>query len=590
MKTKLIAAIVAASTICGAHAAPKNYLRFTARGGSVTIGMSDPCADIDWEEEWGYIPDEEEMEWVKSEPLTLETATSPDQADWTLFEAGTDQIVLADGETVYFRQHDPNRTDFQNTELGGAWHFRMSADPSTPQATVEAGGNAVSVVDATCGETELAPYAIAYLFQDCTILTTPPELHAAKLAKDCFAWLFRGCTSLRTPPALPMTELADSCYSAMFRECTALQSAPALPATNLAKGCYSSMFFGCTSLTDAPVLPATRMASSCYSMMFYKCTSLASAPDLPVVELASYCFSTMFAFCSSITSAPELPLTTLADGCYQYMFEHCTSLKTAPELPATVLTKDCYSGMFHHCTSLTVAPHLPATELTDYCYLSLFWGCTSLKRVSVAFTAWKTSASQTKFWMDEVPASGLFICPASLAKTRGTGYIPSGWTVAEPVTVKVPRQANCTAVATADGAAITGTADGDAAVFTFGKGKEDADIAFEPSDGYALVGAAEYTIPKIAASVTFGTGDYALPTVVRLAPQVSYQSAALQFDGLAVEEGAVSLSFGVRTTPALDAPDWQPAIISSAALSPDGKRVTLTIPASAAQGFYGLSE
>lgn len=513
MKASIIAALVAATTlVCGASAAQKNYLRFTARGGSVTIGMVDPCADIDWEEELGYVPDEEEMEWFKTEPLTLETAASPDQADWSLFEAGTDQIVLADGETVYYRQHDPNRTDFQNAELGGAWHFTMSADPSTPQVTVEAGGNALSVVDATCGEAELAPYAIANLFQDCTILTTPPELVAAKLAKDCFSYLFWGCTALRTPPALPMTELADYCYSDMFRECAALQTAPALPATNLAEGCYASMFFGCTSLTAAPVLPATRMVRKCYFMMFYK------------------------------------------------------------------------------CESLTVAPDLPATELVRECCRHMFEYCTSLKRVSVAFTAWGESGLETSSWLEAASATGLFICPASLAKTYGDDNIPTGWTVAEPVTVKVPRQANCTAVATADGAAITGTPDGDAAAFVFGKGKEDADITFEPSEGYALVGAAEYTIPKIAAPVTFGTGDYALPTVVRLAPEVSCQSAALQFDGLAVEGGAVSLSFGVRTTAALDVPDWQPATVTGAAISPDGKTVTLTIPATAAQGFYRLTE
>ena len=75
-----------------------------------------------------------------------------------------------------------------------------------------------------------------------------------------------------------------------------------------------------------------------------------------------------------------------------------------------------------------------------------------------------------------------------------------------------------------------------------------------------------------------------------LAPEVANQSAALLFDGLAVENCAVSLSFGVRTIPALDAPDWQPATISNAALSPDGKRVTLTLPAIATQGFYKFSE
>ena len=468
MKASIIAALVAASMVCGASAAQKNYLRFTARGGTAEIGMVDYYAG----------------KANSTPPLTLEWTDDPDAALWSLFEAGSTTLTLADGETAYLRQHDPERKAVTRPGSTLGWSFTMSN--VTESATVEAGGNCLSIIDATCGCDAVVTNALSYLFWNCAILTTPPELPARRLARDS----------------------------------------------------YYSMFYGCSSLTRPPELPALELGESCYNSMFKKCTSLAVAPALPAMKLE----------------------------------------------------RTCYCGMFDGCTSLESAPHLPATELPDNCYNDMFSGCLKLRRISVAFTTWQTSYLQTIYWLRKTAESGLFICPASLAKTYGDGYIPSGWTVAEPVTVKVPRQANCTAVATADGAAITGTPDGDAAVFVFGKGKEDADIAFEPSEGYALVGAAEYTIPKIAAPVTFGTGDYALPTVVRLAPEVSYQSAALQFDGLAVEEGAVSFSFGVRTTAALDLPDWQPATVTGAAVSPDGKTVTLTIPATAAQGFYRLAE
>ena len=54
------------------------------------------------------------------------------------------------------------------------------------------------------------------------------------------------------------------CYYNMFNDCTSLTTAPDLPATTLASSCYGGMFYGCTSLTTAPELPATTLAGYCY--------------------------------------------------------------------------------------------------------------------------------------------------------------------------------------------------------------------------------------------------------------------------------------------------------------------------------------
>ena len=86
------------------------------------------------------------------------------------------------------------------------------------------------------------------MFQNCTSLTTAPELPATTLAADCYENMFYNCTSLTTAPELPATTLANYCYYRMFQSCTSLTTAPALPATTLAGGCYGSMFSGCTSL------------------------------------------------------------------------------------------------------------------------------------------------------------------------------------------------------------------------------------------------------------------------------------------------------------------------------------------------------
>ena len=143
-----------------------------------------------------------------------------------------------------------------------------------------------------------------------------------------FFRLFYNCSELINAEnlSLPATTLAAWCYQRMFENCTSLTTAPELPATTLSINCYSSMFYGCTSLTTAPELPATTLANACYAGMFWGCTSLTTAPELPATTLAINCYSTMFLSCTSLTTTPELPATTLETYCYQEMFENCTNL------------------------------------------------------------------------------------------------------------------------------------------------------------------------------------------------------------------------------------------------------------------------
>ena len=166
------------------------------------------------------------------------------------------------------------------------------------------------------------------------------------------------------------TRNARFCY--LFLNCSVLTSAPELPATKLAVSCYTSMFAGCTSLTAAPELKTTELAASCYNNMFYGCTSLTSAPELKATTLANGCYFGMFNGCASLTAAPKLPATELERLCYGDMFCNCTSLESAPELPATKLAENCYYEMFSGCTSLTSAPKLSAIELAEACYCKMF--------------------------------------------------------------------------------------------------------------------------------------------------------------------------------------------------------------------------
>ena len=232
---------------------------------------------------------------------------------------------------------------------------------------------------------------------------------------------------------LPATTLPDYCYGSMFQDCTSLTTAPELPAETLAEQCYDGMFRGCTSLVNAPELPAETLASYCYGSIFYGCTSLTTAPELPAETLANGCYNNMFNGCTSLETAPELPATTLASYCYYAMFQGCTSLTTAPVLPAETLADFCYNSMFSGCTSLREAPELPATTLARYCYRSMFDGCTNLNYIKAMFTTEPSGSSPnyyTQNWVNGVAATGTFVKNASATWTNvGTYAVPTGWTI-----------------------------------------------------------------------------------------------------------------------------------------------------------------
>ena len=132
-----------------------------------------------------------------------------------------------------------------------------------------------------------------YLFKDCSVLTTAPELPATKLAEHCYHSMFSGCTSLTSAPKLSAIELAKYCYQAMFYGCTSLTSAPELKATTLAYGCYFSMFGGCTKLSSVTMLaPSDQISQAtycCYDWLYNAGTDeTVTSRTLIVTDEAAY--------------------------------------------------------------------------------------------------------------------------------------------------------------------------------------------------------------------------------------------------------------------------------------------------------------
>ena len=165
------------------------------------------------------------------------------------------------------------------------------------------------------------------------------------------------------------TQNARFCY--LFKDCAVLTSAPELPAKELADNCYSGMFSGCTSLTAAPELKAITLARSCYSSMFSRCTSLEKAPELKATTLVEKCYFCMFSGCTSLEKAPELKATTLVESCYESMFNGCTKLTSvtmlAPSDQISQATYCCYNWLYNAGTDETVTSRkLKVTDEAAY--------------------------------------------------------------------------------------------------------------------------------------------------------------------------------------------------------------------------------
>ena len=140
-------------------------------------------------------------------------------------------------------------------------------------------------------------------------------LPATTLARNCYEYMFQNCTSLTTAPELPATTLAGNCYYYMFSNCTNLTTAPKLPATTLEKYCYNQMFSNCTSLTTAPELLATTLTDYCYYQMFYGCRKLSYIKMLATNISASNCLSLWVASVASTGTFVKNPaMTSLSTG------------------------------------------------------------------------------------------------------------------------------------------------------------------------------------------------------------------------------------------------------------------------------------
>ena len=223
---------------------------------------------------------------------------SVNNGDWTTLEAGTGVTFGGSNGNLRLRG-----TNLNGTSVTGQYSTITFTDSNVPVACT---GDIRTLLDwdnYTTVNTENAMFI--NLFENCSVLTSAPELPATSLAYNCYYCMFFGCTNLKSAPKLPAPTLTTCCYFAMFAMCTNLKTAPELPAETLAYQCYDSMFSGCTNLKTAPKLPAKNSRRECYASMFSGCTNLKSA-ELSIEFLDRSCCYFMFNNCTNLSSVTML--------------------------------------------------------------------------------------------------------------------------------------------------------------------------------------------------------------------------------------------------------------------------------------------
>ena len=183
---------------------------------------------------------------------------SVNNGDWTTLEAGTGVTFGGSNGNLRLRG-----TNLNGTSVPSQYSTITFTNSNVPVACI---GDIRTLLDWNNYATVNTENAMFIkLFENCSVLTSAPELPATSLANNCYYGMFSMCTNLKTAPKLPAKASKWLCYAGMFSGCTNLKSAE-LSIEFLRRGCCSSMFNNCTNLSSVTMLaPSKEITSSGFS-------------------------------------------------------------------------------------------------------------------------------------------------------------------------------------------------------------------------------------------------------------------------------------------------------------------------------------
>ncbi len=138
-----------------------------------------------------------------------------------------------------------------------------------------------------------------------------------------FSWTFNGLK-------LSSKNLGNNCYQSMFENCSTLTTAPELPAETLAEYCYSYMFYNCNNLQKIAKSSWIQTKAKSCEYMYMSCHGLTQIPNeifSDNIKLTDGCYYGMFEGCVGIKTVTISKLDlSYANDCFTYLFQNCTGL------------------------------------------------------------------------------------------------------------------------------------------------------------------------------------------------------------------------------------------------------------------------
>jgi len=139
-------------------------------------------------------------EGVDYSTLSANIQYSKDRKVWVNYswnaKDGT-SIALNQGDTIFFRAGGIGLNTAFSTGANSYYNFVFGQDDS-----IAAGGNVMSLYDASCEQDTMTKGGFANLFENARQLVSVPKLPATKLADYCYYGMFRNCTGLEVDTCL----------------------------------------------------------------------------------------------------------------------------------------------------------------------------------------------------------------------------------------------------------------------------------------------------------------------------------------------------------------------------------------------------
>ena len=208
------------------------------------------------------------INWLSSgSTASVPIMYSVNNGEWTQItssSSGTKINGLVAGDTIQVKAPD----GVTRAGISSGENSYSTFSGSTAGFNLE--GNVMSLLDSENYESIkqiTQSFAFAKLFAYCTGLTSAENLNmpATAVSASAYREMFQDCSSLTTPPQiLPATSLADSCYRNMFAQ-SGVISGPELPAETLVESCYRMMFYSATTLNYIKCLATDKSATNATS-------------------------------------------------------------------------------------------------------------------------------------------------------------------------------------------------------------------------------------------------------------------------------------------------------------------------------------